>query len=344
LNATEGVLKVEPESIEDLWYLKKIIEPGDLVKGRSWRRYKSGDKLRPEAGEKKPVTIELKVTEVEFAEAANKLRVTGKITWGEPEEFVQVGEHHTLDVEVHGRVEVKKHLSFYHRKILDEAKKRAKKIKAAIVVMDDEKAVFCLVQPSGITFPFEIPNAASKRDLKGFEEATKKYFSEILGKLAGEQAERIVVAGPGFTKDNFKKYAENKDAKTAARIWFEHASTAERTGAYELLKRGVLERILGEQRVQEEFSVLEKFKASLGRNDGLSCYGLNEVEAAGASRAIETLLIIDELARKDKRAEKVMLEAEHGGAKIVIFDSEDDAGKEFKGFAIAALLRYRLLK
>ncbi|MCX6767816.1 MAG: mRNA surveillance protein pelota [Candidatus Micrarchaeota archaeon] len=342
LDEKEGVLKVEPQSLEDLWYLKKIIDEGDLVRGRSWRRFKTGDKLRPEAGEKKAINVEVRVSAVEFAEAANRLRVTGKITQGEPEEFVQVGEHHTIDVEPHDRLEVRKKLSMYHKKILEEAKKKAKKINAIIVVMDEEKAGFCFVQPRGMTFPFEITNTASKRDPKSFEELTKKYFNEILGKLAGAQADRLIVAGPGFAKDNFRKFAEQKDPALVKRMWFEHASTAERTGAYELLKKGVLERILGEHRVQEEFSALERLKASLGREDRLSCYGLDEVEAAVAARAADTLLVLDELARANPRAEKIMQAAEAAGAKIILFDSEDDAGAEFKAFRIAAMLRYRL--
>ena len=138
----EGAVKLEPQSLDDLWYLKKIIREGDLVRGRSWRRYRSTDKLRPEAGEKKAVNVEVRVTGVEFAEAANKLRVTGKITRGEPEEFVQVGEHHTIDVEPRDRIELGKRLSLYEKKILEEARNRAKKVTAAIVVMDDEKATF----------------------------------------------------------------------------------------------------------------------------------------------------------------------------------------------------------
>ena len=70
-----------------------------------------------------------------------------------------------------------------------------------------------------------------------------------------------------------------------------------------------------------------------------------DVAAAVDSRAAEHLMILDELLKtKETRAEANSLieKARRAGAPIVIFDSEDDAGMEFKAFGVAALLRYKM--
>jgi len=163
----------------------------------------------------------------------------------------------------------------------------------------------------------------------------------LLKQKDGEDRQ-LVVAGPGFTKNEFKKFLSDREPNMAKKIAWEHCSNAERNGVHELLKKGILERILGAQKLQEEYAALERLKASLGRDDGLSVYGLDEVNAAVETGATAELLVLDELVRRNADARKVLEKAKQRGAKIVIFNSDDDAGSEFKAFKAAALLRYKL--
>ena len=82
--------------------------------------------------------MKLKVESVEFSENANKLRITGVIVSGHPEEFVQVGEHHTLDVDEGSGIEVEKEFNLYEKKMLQESKKQSKKL--FIVLIDESEA------------------------------------------------------------------------------------------------------------------------------------------------------------------------------------------------------------
>ncbi|MFH0971457.1 MAG: mRNA surveillance protein pelota [Candidatus Micrarchaeota archaeon] len=338
----EQELKAAVESIEDLWQLQKLIEKKDILLATSFRRFKSDDKLRPDSGEKKLVHLELEVEEVEIAESANKLRVSGKILGGSPAEFVSKGSFHTVDLELHSVFRLRKQFLPYHMKLIDEAKKKARTIKAQIVVMDERKAQMAMLRNSGVKFSFELENGASKRDVKRFEEEKKAFFSEILKAIEAEKSERILIASPGFAKDEFKKYAKDKNPQLESTFLYEHVSNAEKTAVFELLKRGAIEKLIAGQKVQQEFEILEKLKASLGKGDHLSCYGLDEVRNAIEMKAADTLMIEDELLRKDKALNQLMQRAENSGVKIVIFNSEDDAGREFSAFKIAALLRYKL--
>jgi protein pelota len=337
-----SILKAQVETIEDLWQLQKLIEKKDILLATSFRRFKSEDKLRPDSGEKKLVNLELEVDEVEISESVNKLRVSGRILSGSPPEFAQKGAHHTIDLELQSVFSLKKEFLPYHMKLIDEAKKKAKQVKALILVMDDRKAMLAMLRSNGIKFSFELENEGSKRDLKQFEEKKKDFFSEILKAMESQAVERILVASPGFAKDEFKKYAHEKNPKLEATFLYEHVSNAEKSAVYELLKRGALEKLIAGQKVQREFELLERLKASLGKDDHLSCYGLDEVEKAIDMRAIALLMIEDELLRKNKALNLLMEKAERNGAEIAIFNSDDDAGREFSAFKIAALLRYKL--
>ncbi len=338
-----SVLRLEPESLEDLWVVTRLAQAGDVARGTTWRRFKTRGLERAESGEKKKIKVEIKIGNVEYAEAANKVRLTGVILRGEPEEFAPAGEHQTLDVEIGTRFELRKKIGVYERKTLDAARKRAARIDALIVALDDERATLAQLTPSGVRYAYEIESEASKRDPKSYAELRKKYFSEILKacEAAAQRGASLIVAGPGFAKDDFKKYAERQNAEIAGRIALENTSSAERTGVTELVKRGIVQKLLGEQKQTAEWEKLDELKKRVARN-GLVAYGPGEVERAVEARAASEILVLDDVLRNDERAQRAVERAERGGAGVFVFDSRDEAGREFAAFGIACTLRYKL--
>lgn len=345
-NREEKRLRVEPESVEDLWYLTRVISQGDEVSGRSFRRFKSEAEKEGDSGEKKPVFLRIGVEKAELAENAAKLRVTGRILGGTPEEFVQTGSFHTIDFEPHQRVEVIKEFSAYDLSLIEEAKKKARHPKALLVVMDDRKANLAMLRTKGLEFTSELEVRGGKREAREYENSKKGFYEEIAKHIENSEAEKAVIAGVGFTSEEFRKYLKEKHPETFKKCLFDSVSNAERTGITELLKKGALERLIGEQKLAQEFELLEKLKESLGKEDGKSAYGLTEVEEAVSRGAAEALLVSDELLKRGSevsgRVERIINNARTNGTAITIFNSEDDAGKEFKTFKLAVLLRYKL--
>jgi len=337
----QNELKVEAQTLEDLWFLTRLLDEGDVVEGTSFRRFKPLG-AEKDSGEKKKVRVELRLEKIEFAESANKLRLTGVIVSGSPEEYAPQGEHHTIDVEPGGRLMIRKVLTPFHRELLKESGE--KQVRATIIVLDDEKATVARLQASGVRFVFEVASQARKRDPKTFEEERKRFMAELL-KQAEAAEGRIIIAGPGFAKDSFKKYVSEKAPALLKRISFEVTSNAERSGVYELLKKGIVQRVLGEQRVAKEFELLEELKKRIGKDEGTAVYGMADVASAVEARAAEQLMILDELLKKKEtrhEANSLIEKARRAGAPVVIFDSEDDAGMEFRAFGVAALLRYKM--
>ena len=337
----EGRMKLVPEVLEDLWHLERVLGTGDTVSSSSTRVFKVSDE-KGEEGERKKVRIELEAEKIEFSKFSNTLRITGKIISGEPEEYVQIGKHHTIDVELQRPLEISKEWKSYQLQRIEKAKNSSKKPQIGILVLDEGKALFALVKEYGVEFGPEIGSHASKGDEK-FEERKKQFFGDVLKYLTGMKVSKIVVASPGFAKDNLRKFIAERDEELLKKLQFESCSTAEESGVYELLKKGVLSKTVKEQRIEEEFSILEKFLAELSKDSGLAVYGVEEVRKAVECRALAKLLIVDELLRKEKEVEKLLEDSEKMKVEIFIFSSESEAGKQLTGLSgIAGLLRFSI--
>lgn len=332
-----GELKLQAENFEDLWHLMKIVNKGDVVIGKTIRRYRS-EGQKGESGEKKEVTIELEVDKVELHKNANILRIMGKIIGGRPEEYIQLGSHHTIDIEPGYPYKVKKkEWTSYERARIKDAEQSAKRPILKIVVMDDKLANVATLRSFGVNFDFEIQSRTSKRD-DAYEQKVKKYFADI--EKAIERAKRVIVAGPGFTADSFKKFIKDRNPELYKKTSLSHTSTAERSGVYELIKGGAIKKYVKEDRLSNEFEKMDKFAAEEGKGSGLIAKGLNQVEEAISYGALGELYVLDEFVRKDP---SILDKAKAKGVDITIFTSEEEPWKKLKKLgSVAGILRYRI--
>ncbi|MEM4359000.1 MAG: mRNA surveillance protein pelota [Candidatus Bilamarchaeaceae archaeon] len=335
-DAKEGEIKVAADTVEDLWHLSKVIAAGDEVEGSTLRTYRVGSKE-----EKKHVTICLKTESVEFAEASNRLRILGVIIRGSPEEYVQIGRHHTIEVAPGDVIRIRKRWAQHELKRLRAAEKETKRPRLNIVVLDEEHALFATLKPYGIDYGAEIRNTARKRE-EDFEKKEREYFGRITAELERMEG-KIIVAGPGFAKDNLKKFIEQKNPSLISRAIFESCSYAEPSGVNELLKRGVVEKVVGEARYEKEEKEVEYFFTEIYKETGRAVYGLDEVRKAVEMGAVSKLLVLDSLLRTSADVRTLVEEAEKKEADVIVISSEGDPGFRLKNFGgFGALLRWRL--
>lgn len=329
-------LKVVADTVDDLWHLEKVLSLGSWVEGHTTRTYKVGKKE-----EKKHVYITIEVERVEFSKSFNRLRILGTIVAGNPEEFVQMGKHHTIEVSPRDKIKIIQQWKSHQIKRLREAEKESKRPKIRIIVLDEEKALTAIVRAYGIDYGAEFHSSASKKGEK-HDEAERSYFGQIAAEIE-RHPEKYVVAGPGFTRDNIKKFISQKYPDLLNRIIWETCSYAERSGVNELLKRGVLEKVMGKERIERETKLVEELIVEIHRDSGLAAYGKDEVKKAIDAFAVKQLLVLDEYLRTDPKAEELVEAADAAKAEIVIISSEEEPGMKLKGFGkIAALLRFRI--
>ncbi len=330
-NRKEGVIKLMPDSPDDLWHLQKILESGDFVTARTLRKtaVKRGGEI--ELGEKRPMTITIEVEKSEFHKYTHKLRLTGKIAEG-PED-IQLNSYHSIDVEPGTALKIKKKWKSYHLDRLNKA--RIKKPLLFICMIDREQADFASLLESGLDWH----GSVHFKKIKGKEDNRDDFYTSIMENLEKQkECKHIIVAGPGFERENILNFIKKENPDLAGKIILEYASYIGKPGMQEVLKTS-LNKVLRQTRAAEETALVEELLKKINQ-EGLVAYGRKETEHAIDSGAVETLLVSDQ---KIKDFEELMEKAEKAGGKIVIISSDHQSGEKFLGIGgIAGFLRFRV--
>ncbi len=334
------VIEVIPESMDDLWHLEKVIERGDLVSGKSERKIKpkkEGDKAF-----KIEIFAKIDAEKIEFHKHSGELRVSGIIVESRPAGLVGEKEHHALEIREGRKVGIgKEEIKKWQVDRLEKAKAASGREKLVLVVLDDEVADIALLKDFGFEDKAKIMAAKGGKQYGG-EKSEEGYFKEILDKVGELKAEKVIFAGPGFTKNNIQKYITEKNLRLGS-LFFESTNSVGVTGLNELLKSGKVDKIVGDLQLSKETALIEKVFEEIGKG-GAVAYGRESVEEAISKGAVEQLVIGEEAMLEDrKEAEKIMDLVEKLKGKVHIISGEHEGMRRLKGIGgIAALLRYKL--
>ncbi len=343
----EGRVKVMPESLDDLWYLKGIIAKGDTVHGTSFRRIRDDEKLRADKGVRVPVRLGIVVKSIEFAAYITRLRVSGKIMEG-PEDLISYGTFHTIEIKPRDVISIKKvRWRKWEAERLKEAEKAAKTPLVLILCIEDGEAEFAVVRRYGIDYVARVTTTVSGKWVEKEHETTmKEFFDTTTGKLVEilkkEKVKFVVLCGPGFTKENLFNSLKNRHPKIAKICRVEGAGTGGRVGIQEIIKRGIVDRIVEDSRISIETMLVERVFKEIGRGTMLAAYGIGEVKNALELGAVEKLLISDKFLRKCN-ADRFIEKTRAIRGESIIVSTEHEAGERLESIGgIAAILRFRI--
>mgnify|MGYP000013983604 CR=1 FL=1 len=339
-------LTVVPESLDDLWHLSHIVEPGDRVAGDTTRRIqRNDDQLRDTGGEREHLWVELAVEDVEFARFANRLRVGGLIEACSRED--QLGQHHTINVEQHTELEIEKHWKPDQRDRLEAAVEATENPDVAIATVEEGQAYVHTVAQYGTEERASISGPTGKGE---YARPREELFSELTDVLGRLDVDAIVLAGPGFTKRDALAYIEDEAPEVAEQITTVDTASVGDRGVHEVLKRGAVEEIQRETRIAEESALVDELMERIAEGAKVA-YGPDQVAQAAEYGAIERLLVLDERLRAERAGEgdwdvdvdRVIETTEQKGGDVTVFSGEFDPGRQLANLGgIAALLRYRL--
>ena len=344
LKRGHGMVKLVPESLDDLWHLKYIIERGDLVTAFTKRRVEGAtDKIRPESSEKKAVHLTIEVEETEFHRFSNRLRVRGIIRKG-----IDTGEYHTINIEIKSAIKITKDWKHDQLERLDDAAAASARPRVTIVTIESGEATIGLVRQFGVDMVTQITQPAGKRG----GDFTNELYSSLASALEqtpgqGEQ-HAIIVAGPGFIKEDFMDHLRAVKPDIASRAVLEDTVSTGMPGFIEVLRRGAVDRIVQESRIGREAELLDSLMAEIAK-DGVCAYGWGEVMRALELGAIDVLLIVDETLRNFREegaeydADLLLRRVEQMQGKVIVFSSEFEPGQRLSALGgVAALLRFRM--
>ncbi len=347
LKGRSGEIGLKVDTLEDLWHLKYIIDPGDIVFALTKRKPESADdKIRPEKLEKVTVRLGVRTESTEFHKFADRLRILGVIVSG-----MDTGMYHTLNIEEGMNISIiKENWKNDQLERIREAEEASKRPSVIMAAIEEGDADIGLVRHYGIEPYSHIHQSSGKRE-NGLR---SDFFKEISGQLAFVWNENaaVIICGPGFTKDDFMNVFRKEHPEIAAKTITEDSTMIGVSGFMEVLKKGSVDRIMSESRISRETSFMDQLLKEIA-TDGKAAYGQADVQKAVDYGAVETLLVTDEKIRKERETsgagkeqtptDTLMREVEKGQGKVIIMSTEFEPGRRLESFGgIAALLRYRI--
>lgn len=339
-------ITVVPDTLDDIWHLQYIIEPGDRVAGETHRRIQRNDEqMRDTGGQREHLWLSIAVESVEFHRFANRLRIGGEIVACSRED--QIGFHHTINVEIHDEISIQKRFKTDQLQRLEDAIEATNDPDVAIATVEDGKAAVYTVNQFGPEERTVVTGPSGKGE---YARNRNEFFEELGTVLSRTAVESIVLAGPGFTKQNAYDYIAESHPELAEHITLVDTSSAGDRGVHEVLQRGALEDIRSARRIANESKYIDELLEHIA-NNGPATYGIDAVTEAAEYGAIDRLLILDEQLRSERVSsgdwstdiDSLLRQVEQKGGEVVIVSSEFEPGQRLSNLGgIAALLRYRI--
>lgn len=328
-----GEIRLFPETLDDLWHLYHLIATGDLVFATTFRSMEAAtDKLRPEKAEKRPVRLGIRVEKTEFHQHASRLRISGVIEQG-----VDAGSYHTLNAEPGIEVSVIKEWHAVDLERIERAVKASAYGVVHVLSIEEGEAQLYRLRQFGPEFVAGIAMGSGKgADM----DARPAFFARVL-ESTKEITGPLVIAGPGFVKDDFAGFARAKEPGLGDRMLVVETRRIGRGAVQEVIGLGVLERLLGDLHLAREVRLMDEVFVRIAR-DGAVAYGIDAVEEAIGYGAVKQVLVSDANLRNEAVVSAIE-RAESMNASVTVLSTEFEPGQRLMALGgIAALLRFKI--
>uniref|UniRef100_A0A4D5R9R3 Protein pelota homolog n=1 Tax=Scolopendra viridis TaxID=118503 RepID=A0A4D5R9R3_SCOVI len=355
-----GNITLLPEEPEDMWHAYNLIAIGDNLRASTIRKVQTESATGSVGSNRIRTTLTIQVENIDFDIQACVLRVKGRnIT---ENQYVKMGAYHTLDLEANRKFSLsKQHWDSVDLDRIDVACDPTQHADLAAVIMHEGIAHVCLVTSSMTLLRAKIDmNIPRKRkgNCAQHEKGLNKFFENIvqaiLRHINFDVVKCILLASPGFVKDQFYEYMFTQAVKLDQRILIEnkskfllvHSSSGFKHSLREVLADPTVTAKLSDTKAAGEVKALDTFYTMLQNEPNKAFYGLKHVEKAKEAQAIETLLISDKLFRSQdfiRRKQYVALvdSVKENGGDVKVFSSLHVSGEQLDQLTgVAAILRF----
>ncbi|KAI3630251.1 hypothetical protein MIR68_011686 [Amoeboaphelidium protococcarum] len=363
-----GYVILYPEESEDMWHAYNLILPGDQLKATTVRRIQTSTSTGSSESFRQRINLRITVETLDYDPSPQtgeaSIRINGRVC--EENEYVKMGAYHTIDLELHRNFTLYK--LEWDRVALDRVKAAcdiSERAELAAVVMHDGLANICLVTQNLTLIKQRIESSIPKKRRgtstqhdKGLNRFFEQIMQGLLRHIRFDIVKVIIIASPGFLKDQFWTYLQaemaRSDHSAANRPLIEnkskflllHSNSGHKQALGEILADPAIQGRLQDTKYAQEVKILDQFFTTLSESPDKAFYGWNHVRKAADIAAIQYLLISDTLFRAAdvptrKKHIKLVEEVEGFGGQVFIFSSQHASGEQLDQLTgIAAILKY----
>eukprot|EP00884_Botryococcus_braunii_P006889 jgi/Botrbrau1/16200/Bobra.160_1s0001.1 len=206
-----------------------------------------------------------------------------------------------------------------------------------------------------VNLPRKKGAAAAQYD-KARDSFFKKVLNAVVDSVNWEVVRCLVIAGPGFTKDEFLEYLHEQAVKldirplilNKQRILTAQAGSAFKHSISDVLTAPGIANQIKDTKAATEVRVLSQFMQTLEHEPAKAFYGPGHVKAAQELGAIQTLLLCDSLFRindvaKRKKYAQLVEDVQAAGGTVLVFSDMHVSGEQLRNLTgLAAILRFPL--
>lgn len=284
LEKNQNMITLKVETLDDLWCLSTIIETGDTVSGKTFRKIQLTDSTSEKAKvTKKPMWLSIATKSIDFSEST--LKVLGTITDG-PEDIPR-GEHHSFNIVENTEITITKEWLGYQSKKLKEAVENDKSNILACI-FNREEGMLAKLEQNNFRKISHIKGNVQKKAVD--QSQTTDFFKELhdalLKAIKQYEPKSIILGCSHFWKGNFEAVLEKQEK--VSYIWATIHDVNE-SALQDLLRTKEVEMALKDQHAIQDAILVEDVFRRIA-TDGAVCYGLKDCLAAADAGAIETIL------------------------------------------------------
>lgn len=333
---------------------------GDQVKSTTIRKVQNESATGSSTSARIRTTLKIVVESIHFDIQACALRLKGKNI--EENQYVKMGAYHTLDLELNRKFELfKPEWDTISLERIELACDPSQNADVAAVIMQEGLAQVCLITASMTLMRSKIEMSIPKKR-KGFvqqhEKGIVKFYEAvmqgILRHVNFDVVKCVILASPGFVKDQFFEYMNQQAFKNDIKILLEHkskfilihSSSGFKHSLREVLQDPAIVSRISDTKALGEVKALEQFYTTLQCEPSKAFYGFNHVQKAADAQSIETLLISDHLFRAPdvvlrKKYVSLVDNVRNAGGNVKIFSSIHVSGEQLTQLTgVAAILRF----
>uniref|UniRef100_A0A2A4K0F9 Protein pelota homolog n=1 Tax=Heliothis virescens TaxID=7102 RepID=A0A2A4K0F9_HELVI len=355
-----GSIGLIPEESEDMWHAYNLVAAGDAVTASTVRKVQTESSTGSSTSSRVRTTLTITVETIDFDTQACVLRLKGRNIV--ENQYVKMGAYHTLDLELNRKFVLQKPLwDSVALERVEMACDPAANADVAAVVMQEGLAHVCLITPSMTLVRSKI-DITIPRKRKGFvqqhEKGLNKFYDAVMQGILRHVdfsiVKCVIIASPGFVKDQFFEYMMQQAVKTDNKLLIDNkskfllvkASSGFKHSLKEVLQEQAVIAKISDTKAASEVKLLESFYTMLQLEPAKAFYGKKHIERANEAQAIETLMISDKLFRCQdiqQRREYVAIvdSVRDNGGEVRIFSSMHVSGEQLDQLTgIAAILRF----